>query len=282
MSRFFKKSNWKLQLLCGLAALLLFAFVGQKDVESRPLKGHPHFTPAHFVLVHGAWHGPWVWYKTKTQLEALGHTVTLVNLPSHGVDGAAPETVPLDDYTNRVVEAIDEAGEPVILVGHSLAGIVLSTAAEARPDSIEKLVYLAALLLPNGFSVFDLVALAPDAPIVGNMIPGDGILDLNREAAADLLYNMSPPADINLAESLLQANPLLPMVTPISITEENFGSVPRYYIATTDDYTIPPDMQAYMYTSLPCEDVYTIHSDHSPFFSRPARLTAILHHIALE
>jgi len=158
----------------------------------------------------------------------------------------------------------------------------LSTAAEARPESIEKLVYLAALLLPDGFSVLDLIALAPDAPIVGNMIPGNGILDLNREAAADLLYNMSPPADINLAESLLQANPLLPMVTPISITDENFGSVPRYYIATTDDNTIPPDMQAYMYTSLPCEDVYTIHSDHSPFFSRPARLTAILHHIALQ
>jgi pimeloyl-ACP methyl ester carboxylesterase len=280
MKRFHNRNNWKLQALIVPAALLLFAIVGQRSVESCPKKAPQGIEPAHFVLVHGAWHGAWAWYKTKTQLEAMGHVVSVVELPSHGIDKTQPETVTLDDYTNRVVEAIDEAGEPVILVGHSLAGIVISGAAEARPDSVEKLVYLAALLLENGVSVFDIVALAPDAPIVADMIPGNGTMDINRDAVENLFYNMSPKADINLAESLVVVNPLYPLVTPISITEENFGSVPRYYIATTDDNAIPSYMQEYMYTSMPCEEVFTIHSDHSPFFSRPERLTAILQQIA--
>ena len=277
MNSFPRIGNWKLHLAIGMLSLLLFSVTGPRAATSCPSR-----PTAHFVLVHGAWHGAWAWYKTKTQLELLGNTVTVVDLPSHGIDRTPPETVSLDDYVNRVVEAIDDAGEPVILVGHSLAGIVISQAAEARPDAVDKLVYLAALLLQDGQSVFDIIALAPDAPLVADMILGNGTVDVNRDAAADLFYNLSPQADITLAASLMVANPLYPMVTPISITEENFGSVPRYYIATTDDNTIPSDMQTYMYTAMPCDEVFTIHSDHSPFFSRPALLTAVLLQIVIR
>ncbi len=262
-------SRRKLKVLIALIAFAVVTVMGQPDAQATP-------EASHVVLVHGAWHGAWAWYKTKTQLEAVGHTVTAVELPSHGIDKALPETVTLDDYVDRVVDAIDAAGEPVVLVGHSLGGIVISMAAEARPEGVEKLVYLAALMLEDGMSVFDIMALAPDAPIVEHMIPGDGTMDINREAAEFLFYNKTPQADITLAESLITVDPLYPLATPITITEEGFGSVPRYYIETTDDNTIPPDMQMYMYTTMPCEEVYTIHSDHSPFFSRPLRLTMIL------
>ncbi len=274
---------WKGPFSIGIVVLALVTVIGSRNVRSDPSEppaGLGCFTPSHFVLVHGAWHGGWTWYKVKTQLENFGHDVTIVELPSHGIDKTPPETVTLDDYANRVIEAVDEAGEPVILVGHSLAGIAISTAAEARPDSVDKLVYLAALLLENGVSMWDVVALAPDAPIVANLLLGDGIVDINRDAAEDLFYNMSPATDIALAESLIVPNPLIPMATPVAVTEENFGSVPRYYIATTNDNTIPPYMQEYMYTTLPCDDVFTIHSDHSPFFSRPVVLTSILRRIA--
>ena len=279
MNGFSRTPCWKLHLSIGVIALTL-TVSGPGTAQDRHSGAPTCGDPAHFVLVHGAWHGAWAWYKTKTQLEKLGHTVTTVELPSHGIDHTSPETVTLDDYVDRVAEAVDEAGEPVVLVGHSLAGIVISMAAEARPGAVEKLVYLAALLLEDGQSVLDIIALAPDAPLVANMIPGDGVMDVNREAAADLFYNLSPPTDITLAASLMVPNPLLPMVTPISVTEENFGSVPRYYITTTEDNTIPSDMQTYMYTVTPCEAVFTIHSDHSPFFSRPRELSSILERIS--
>jgi pimeloyl-ACP methyl ester carboxylesterase len=284
MNRFPVPSNLKRLLQAGLTALLLIAalevIAGPRNGHGRPPGAPGCFEPSHFILVHGAWHGGWAWYKIKTQLEAAGHTVTVVDLPSHGIDRTPPETVTLQDYTNRVIEAIDQAGEPVILVGHSMGGIVISTAAEARPDSVDKLVYVAALLLENGVSVFDIVAMDPDSPIVADMIPGDGIVDINRDDAVELFYNMSPRSDINLAESLMVVNPMLPMVTPISVTEENFGSIHRYYITTAYDNAIPPDIQEYMYTTLPCDEVFAIDSDHSPFFSRPAQLTSILKRIA--
>lgn len=274
------RTRLSLRLPVVLSAVLFCATVAASSAQADPPRGPRCADPAHFVLVHGAWHGAWAWYKTAAQLEKRGHTVTTVNLPAHGIDRTPPESVTLQDYVDAVIDAIDEAGEPVILVGHSLAGIVISSVAEQRPESVEKLVYLSALLLPDGFSVFDLIAMAPDAPMVAQMIPEGNTLDINRDAAIDIFYNLSPPAEIKLAESLLVKDPLLPMVTPLSLSDEGFGSVPRYYIATTEDNAIPPDIQQYMYTLQPCEDVYTIDSDHSPFFSRPSRLTGILLRIA--
>ncbi|MBN2529430.1 MAG: alpha/beta fold hydrolase [Deltaproteobacteria bacterium] len=234
----------------------------------------------HFILVHGAWHGGWAWYKVQTQLEKAGHKVTVVDLPGHGIDKTAPETVTLADYANRVIEAMDDANEPVVLVGHSMGGVAISMAAEARPDSIDKLIYLAAFLLEDGVSLIDIASIDTESTVGANLIPGNGILDINRDVVEEAFYGMSPESDITLAKSLLVVNPLLPIVTPVSVTEQNFGSVPRYYIATTNDNSISPDIQEYMYTTTPCEEVFTIHSDHSPFFSRPTHLTKLLLRIA--
>src|SRR5258706_9960209 len=104
----------------------------------------------HFVLVHGGWQGAWNWYKVTTLLEASGHTVTAIDLPSHSIDGTPPGTVTLQSYTDKVVQTLDAISEPVILVAHSMGGAAASMAAEARPAKIEKLVYVAAFLMPNG------------------------------------------------------------------------------------------------------------------------------------
>jgi len=73
---------------------------------------------ARFVLVHGAWHGAWCWYKVVPALERLGHAVQAIDLPGHGVDRTPLADVTLDAYVDRVGEAIARAGEPVMLVGH--------------------------------------------------------------------------------------------------------------------------------------------------------------------
>ena len=138
------------------------AAVGASDTVESTAKTRD---PRHFILVHGAWHGAWCWYKIVAGLEAAGHRVTAVDLPSGGIDGTAPEMVTLQTQADRVIALLDAQTEPVILVGHSAGGPVISLAAEARPQKIAKLVYLTALLLLDGDSQVTVVARDKEALI---------------------------------------------------------------------------------------------------------------------
>ncbi|MEO5892217.1 MAG: alpha/beta fold hydrolase, partial [Ferruginibacter sp.] len=98
----------------------------------------PHKT---FVLIHGAWQGAWVWQNVKAQLESKGQHVIVVELPAHGDDTTAALNTSIDIYRDRVIAAVSEASGKVILVGHSMGGMVISAVAEKIPGQIEKLVY---------------------------------------------------------------------------------------------------------------------------------------------
>ena len=89
-----------------------------------------------FVLVHGAWHGGWCWHKIVARLEADGHTVVAPDMPGHGTDRTPIETVTMVDIVGRIHETIDAANEPVILVGHSYGGAMITQTAEQRVDRI--------------------------------------------------------------------------------------------------------------------------------------------------
>ena len=72
-----------------------------------------------FVLIHGARHGGWCWYKVVPLLEKRGHTVLAPDLPSHGRDKTSISDVSLQTYVDGVCQILDAQREPVILVGHS-------------------------------------------------------------------------------------------------------------------------------------------------------------------
>ena len=94
------------------------------------------------VLVHGAWHGGWCWERVTPLLKEKGHEVVVVDLPGHGDSGVPFAEVTLAVYGNHAAEVLDEQVEPVMLVGHSMGGLVISEAAERRPEKIGLLVYL--------------------------------------------------------------------------------------------------------------------------------------------
>jgi hypothetical protein len=71
-----------------------------------------------------------------------------------------------------------------------------------------------------------------------------------------------------------------PSETPLSLTEANFGRVRRYYIECLQDRVVPVALQRSMRAGIHFDGVYSIDTDHSPFFSAPYELTAILHRIA--
>ncbi|SPT59659.1 alpha/beta fold hydrolase [Actinomadura madurae] len=105
-----------------------------------------------FVLVHGAWHGPWAWERVVPLLHAAGArtlTPTLGVGDDHG----------LHDHAAAVVAALDTVRDEVVLVGHSYAGLVVREAADARPGRVGHVVMVDGWAGPDGAGMFDL---APD------------------------------------------------------------------------------------------------------------------------
>jgi pimeloyl-ACP methyl ester carboxylesterase len=236
--------------------------------------------PKHFVLIHGAWHGAWCWYKVLPALEAAGHQATALDLPSGGVDLTPAAGVTREQQTARVVALLDELREPVVLVGHSAGGMVISTVAEARPDKIERLVYLSAFLLPNGASPVAEAARDEGSTLSAHLqFSPDGTIVVDPSARRDVFYGDCDDRDVALAQSLLR--PIgLRTTTDLLVLGAGFERVRRFYVSCLRDQAISPAFQQRMYTALPCERVLTIPSDHSPFLSHPGALLRALMTIA--
>ncbi|WP_240966624.1 alpha/beta fold hydrolase [Nodosilinea sp. P-1105] len=115
-----------------------------------------------FVLVHGAGSGAWVWHKVAPQLEAQGHSVITPDLPGHGLNPLPMAEVSLERYVDCVCDILKGQAEPVVLVGHSLGGAVITQAAEYCPDRIHTLVYLSGYLLAHGESALDIPRPTPN------------------------------------------------------------------------------------------------------------------------
>ena len=94
------------------------------------------------------------------------------------------------------------------------------------------------------------------------------------------MYHDCDDSIVELAKLLLSYEPFESGITPLQLSAENYGSIPRYYIECTEDKAVTPFIQRKMYEETPCNKVYTMPSSHSPFFSRPNELCAILTEIA--
>jgi pimeloyl-ACP methyl ester carboxylesterase len=221
------------------------------------------------VLIHGAWHGAWCWRKVTPLLEAAGLRVIAPDLPSLGADITPPGVITLDYWAQFVAD---------LLVGHSRGGIVISQAAERVPELIRKLAYLAGFLLPAGETLAAFANGIQDSLVPPNMIPAaSGLTCVVRASVLrEAFYGTCSDADFEYARARLTPEPLKPLVTPLQLTSERYGRVPRAYIQTTLDRAVTPAAQRHMLSALPCDPVPSIESDHSPFLSQPEALARIL------
>ena len=235
-------------------------------------------SPRTLVLIAGAWHGAWCWSRLVPLLEAQGHRVLTPELPGTGEDDTDPATVTLDGWARFVADLIPAEQEPVVLVGHSRAGVVISRAAELIPERIGRLVYLAAYLLPAGVTVAAEARRDADSLVPANMVPAaSGVTcTLRPEVIREAFFGDCDDETFAFARGHLTPEPLKPLVTSPVVTAARFGVVPRVYIECTRDRTISLAAQRRMQAALPCELVHTLESDHAPFLSHPRELAELL------
>ncbi|KAI9165892.1 hypothetical protein LWI28_022463 [Acer negundo] len=177
----------------------------------------------HFVLVHGANHGGWCWYKLKPRLEAAGHRVTALDLAASGINMKAIQDVhTLYEYTEPLLEILASLpdNEKVILVGHSLGGQNLALAAEKFPEKISAAVFLTAFMPDTAHKpsyVMDqyLVGITDESWLDTQFAPYDGsskssgmTMLLGPKFLAYMLYQLSPIEDQELAKSLIRPGTL--------------------------------------------------------------------------
>ncbi len=240
--------------------------------------------PKNYVLVHGAWQAPYVWQSVKTNLEKQGNKVIVVELPGHGSDNTSPDKITLDVYKQKVIDALSTIDGKVILVGHSLGGMIISSVAEEVPSKIEKLVYVAAYLPVTGQTLDNLAHMDPDSQlgIMDNLIFNydKGIVDVKQDQIVNLFIQDGTPEIQNLVVKNYRTEPLIPFINPVVLTDKNFGSVKKVYIKTLQDHVVSPYLQNKMISANKVESVYEINTGHSPFLSKPDDLSSIFTKIA--
>ena len=224
-----------------------------------------------FVLIHGAFAGGWSWDPVREAITGAGHEVITPDLPSQGDDRTPLSEITLGSYCDRVVAALDRQTEPVVLAGHSLGGISISQAAEYRPDKIKALVYVAAFLLPDGSSPKHFWGKqSVPSPVISHCdVSDDGVVAFRKEHVAEIIYNTSPQAAVEKAMRLQRPMARKPLGTPLRLSAENFGRVPRVYFEALEDKAIPIEYQRQMVQAMPCDKVLTFPTDHAPMASAP-------------
>ncbi|XP_009769295.1 putative methylesterase 11, chloroplastic [Nicotiana sylvestris] len=244
----------------------------------------------HFVLVHGGGFGAWCWYKTSTLLKENGYQVDAIDLTGSGAHSLDSNSITtLSEYVKPLTNFLEKlpVGNKVILVGHDIGGACVSYAMELHRSKISKAVFIAAAMLMNEQSILDMFSmqlgsdnLCQQAQMFlyanGKNHPPTAI-DFDKSLLKDVLFNQTPAKDVELASVLMRPIPFAPLTEKLFLSATNYGSIPRFYVKTLEDFAIPVSLQEVMIDSNPPEQVFQMKgSDHSPCLSKPQALHKIL------
>ncbi|XP_050204558.1 salicylic acid-binding protein 2-like [Mercurialis annua] len=251
----------------------------------------------HFVLVHGAGHGAWCWYKVKPLLESSGHRVTALDMAASGVDMRAIQDVhTLEEYTKPLLDLLEKfpINDKVIIVGHSLGGLNLALAMEKFPEKIYVAVFLTAFMpdidhrpsfvldqFNEGKSTEHWLdtQFAPYSSSLQHLTT----MSFGPKFMSSKLYQLSPIEDFELAKALARPSSLF--IDDLSKTKNytigGYGSVTRVFILCDEDKGITEEFQRWMIENHPVKEVIKIDgADHMAMFSKPKELCHCLLEIA--
>ena len=218
--------------------------------------------PRNVVLVHGGFVDGSGWRAVYDLLTQDGYHVAVVQNPTLSLEG--------DAAAARMI--IDAQDGPVVLVGHSYGGAVIS---EAGTDpNVAALVYIAAFAPDKGESVNTLIAdPPPGAPVPPILPPQDGFLFLDREKFHD-----SFAGDVPAGDAAFMADSQVPWGVGAlggAITDPAWRTKPSWYLLTTEDRMIPPPAQHFMSERAGATTVQ-VAASHSVYVSQPASVADLI------
>jgi pimeloyl-ACP methyl ester carboxylesterase len=220
------------------------------------------------VLVHGGFVDGSGWQEVYRLLKDDGYSVSIVQNPTLSLDGDAAAA-------QRVIDA---QGQPVILVGHSYGGAVITEA--GNNPNVAALVYIAAFAPDTGESVNTLIAdPPPGAPVPPILPPQEGFLFLDRDKFA-----ASFAADVPAEQAAFMADSQVPWGVDAlggTISEAAWRSKPSWYLVATDDRMIPPPAQRSM-AERAGATVVEVAGSHSVFLSHPDAVAGLIDQAASE
>jgi pimeloyl-ACP methyl ester carboxylesterase len=230
-----------------------------------------------YVLVHGSFMGQAGWSDVANELRADGATVRTLDLPAHGGDTSPPADASLAAYVSAVSAAIDDSDRPVVLVGHSMGGVVVSQVAEQRPDDIESVVYLAAYAPTSGQSLLALAMMDSGSQLGAHLqFHEDGTIDVDQTKFAELFCAECDAATQARLLAGYRGEPGAPLMEPVTLTDR-FASVSKTYIFANRDVVISPALQHEMASQHALRRSVTIDGSHALMFAAPhAVATALL------
>lgn len=276
-----------------------------------------------FVLVHGAFANSFSFAPLQAELGLLGHRSVAVDLPGHGFQATFPagyqapqdpdalattpgvlKGVTLDDNAKHVITVLERAKQngPVILLGHSRGGITVTAAANARPDLIDRLVYVAAWC-PVDLDVSDYYGepemAGVDAGAVGAALVGDpaalGLLRSNFRTAdpkalaafRGAFFADGTDDEFRAFLNLFQPDENLDVGgTADRAQADTWGRIPKTYIRLADDRSIPLAMQDRLIregnalTPDNPYDVHTLQGSHLRWLVHPGPAARVLASLA--
>lgn len=225
---------------------------------------------ATIVLVHGAWHDSGCWQLLQPILESAGHTVLAPDLPGHGARRNEMWRATLGGYARAVRNSVADTAGPVVLVGHSMGGAVITQVAARYPRYVSGLIYLCAFAPLGGESLVSLARADKAGGVPSSVEPGLWSTRFKPERAAAVFYNQCSAALAQQASATLQLQPNLPTLQRVSPSPALCRR--RAYLLCRRDEAISPDHQAWMAERAGIADRIERDWDHSPFLSAPEEL----------
>ncbi len=218
------------------------------------------------VLVHGGFVDGSGWQGVYEALTADGYRVAIVQNPTLSLEG--------DAAAARLI--IDSLDGPVVLVGHSYGGAVITEA--GNHEKVAALVYVAAFAPDKGESVNSLIAGFPaGGPQPPILPPTNGFLFLDRDK-----FHASFAADVPASAAAFMADSQVPWgldATAQAITSAAWRFKPSWYLLTAEDHMIPPDAQRAM-SERAGASVTEVQGSHAIYVSQPAAVAAVIQQAA--
>lgn len=246
----------------GVVATALFAFVSRQQIESQQQPEEPKKGVKNIVLVHGAFADGSSWSKVIPLLEAKGFKVTAVQNPLTSLN---------DDVTaaKRIIALQDG---PVLLVGHSWGGVVISEA--GNDPKVAGLVYVAAFAPDNGESLNDVAKTATPAP--GNeqvLADASGFLSLTPKGIFEDFAQDLPMPERKVI--LATQGQWAAFTTGEKVSKAAWHDKPSWFIVGGNDRMINPGLQRTLAKKIGAKSL-ELNSSHVPMLSQPAKVAAFI------